>query len=486
MTRPALELRGIVKTYDTTRAVDDVDLEVVAGEIHALCGENGAGKSTLAQIATGTLAATAGEIACTGTIGLVRQHFELAGRLRVWENIVLGREPQRGIRLDARAARTRVRDLATRTGLHVDPDAVVETLAIGIVQRVEILRVLGSEPSVLVLDEPTAALSPGEAETLFATLRALARTGTAILIITHNLADVLAHADRVTVLRAGRVTLRALTAQTTTDVLARAMVGGELPALPARERAAVRERLVARAIGTTDGGLRDATFAIGASEIVGVAGIEGNGQAQLVDVLAGMRAHTGTLALGSDVLVPGNPHARIARGIRTIAGDRQGEGLVLAWSVAENVVLGDQSRAEMRRGVLVDRGARERRARAIVADFDVRTPSIATPIAALSGGNQQKIVVAKWMEHPPKVLILDEPTRGVDVGARDEMFALLHRLIERGMAILLISSDLPEVMGLSHRLALYRDGRIVREAAAAEITAEEVMAVLTGSGGGGF
>lgn len=481
MTRPALELRGIVKTYDTTRAVDDVDLEVVAGEIHALCGENGAGKSTLAQIATGTLAATAGEIACTGTIGLVRQHFELAGRLRVWENIVLGREPQRGIRLDARAARTRVRDLATRTGLHVDPDAVVETLAIGIVQRVEILRVLGSEPSVLVLDEPTAALSPGEAETLFATLRALARTGTAILIITHNLADVLAHADRVTVLRAGRVTLRALAAQTTTDVLARAMVGGELPALPARERAAVRERLVARAIGTTDGGLRDATFAIGASEIVGVAGIEGNGQAQLVDVLAGMRAHTGTLALGSDVLVPGNPHARIARGIRTIAGDRQREGLVLAWSVAENVVLGDQSRAEMRRGVLVDRGARERRARAIVADFDVRTPSIATPIAALSGGNQQKIVVGRALGFAPQILVAYAPTRGIDVGAAALVHARLLEARNAGVGILLVSFELDELFTLADRLVVLCGGTIVHACARADFDKTRIGTFMAGA-----
>ena len=258
-------MRGIVKTYGATRAIDNVDLDVVAGEIHALCGENGAGKSTLARIAAGTIDATSGEIACAGTIGLVRQHFELAGRLRVWENIVLGREPQRGARLDARAARARVRDLATRTGLHVDADAIVETLSIGLAQRVEILRELDSEPSVLVLDEPTAILAPREVAALFTMLRALARASMAILVITHKLADVTAHADRVTVLRAGRVTLRA-------------MVGGDLPTLPARERASVRERLVARAIGTRDARLHDATFAIGAGEIVGVAGVEGNGR----------------------------------------------------------------------------------------------------------------------------------------------------------------------------------------------------------------
>lgn len=481
MTRPALELRGIVKTYGATRAVDDVDLEVVAGEIHALCGENGAGKSTLAQIATGTLAATAGEIARTGTIGFVRQHFELAGRLRVWENIVLGREPQRGLRLDARAARTRVRDLAKRTGLHVDPDAVVETLAVGVAQRVEILRELGSEPNVLVLDEPTAVLSSGEAETLFATLRALAHAGTAILIITHNLADVLAHADRVTVLRTGRVTLRALAAQTTTEGIARAMVGRELPALPTRERAMVRERLVARAIGTTDGGLRDATFAIGAGEIVGVAGVEGNGQTQLVDVLAGMRAHTGTLALGSDVLVPGNPHARIARGIRTIAGDRQREGLVLAWSLAENAVLGDQSRAEMRRGVLVDRGARDRRAREIVADFDVRTPSIATPAAALSGGNQQRIVVGRALGFAPQILVAYAPTRGIDVGAAALVHARLLEARNAGVGILLVSFELDELFTLVDRLLVLCGGRIVHACARADFDKTRIGAFMAGA-----
>ncbi len=480
-TRPALALRGIVKTYGAVRAVDDIDLEVVAGEIHALCGENGAGKSTLAHIAAGTLAATSGEIACAGSIGLVRQHFELAGRLRVWENIVLGREPRRGGRLDARAARARVRDLATRTGLYVDPDAIVETLAVGEAQRVEILRELGSEPAVLVLDEPTAVLAPTEVETLFTTLRALARAGTAILVITHKLADVVAHADRVTVLRAGRVTLRAIVAQTTAAAIARAMVGGDLPSLPARERSTVRERLVARAIGTTDRGLRDATFAIGAGEIVGVAGVAGNGQTHLVDVLAGMRAHTGTLSLGCDVLASGDPRARIASGIRTIAGDRQREGLVLAWSVAENAALGDQSRAEMRRGALVDRGARERRARAIVAEFDVRPPSITSRVAALSGGNQQKIVVGRALGFAPQIVVAYAPTRGIDIGAAALVHARLLEARNAGVGILLVSFELDELFMLADRLLVLCNGSIVHACARAEFDRARIGAFMAGA-----
>ncbi len=480
MTRPALELRGIVKTYGATRAVDDVDLDVVAGEIHALCGENGAGKSTLAQIAAGKLAATSGEIARAGTIGLVRQHFELAGRLRVWENVVLGREPQRGARLDARAARARVSDLATRTGLHVDPDALVESLPIGLAQRVEILRELDSGPSVLVLDEPTAVLAPSEAEALFATLRALSRAGTAILVITHKLSDVLAHADRVTVLRVGRVTLRADAARTTTETIARAMVGGDLPMLPARAAVTVRKRLVARAIGTIDGRLRDATFAIGAGEIVGVAGVDGNGQSELVDVLAGMRAHTGALALDGDELAPGDPRTRIACGIRTIAGDRQRDGLVMAWSVTENAALGDQSRTEMRRGPLVDRAARERRARAIVAEFDVRTPSIATPVAALSGGNQQKIVVGRALGFAPRVIVAYAPTRGIDIGAA----ALVHaRLIEArndGVGIVLVSFDLDELFTLADRLVVLCGGTIVHACAREDFDRPRIGAFMAG------
>ena len=481
MKRPALVLRGVVKTYGAVRALDDVGLEVIAGEIHALCGENGAGKSTLAHVAAGMLDATSGEIACVGTIGLVRQHFELAERLRVWENVVLGREPQRGARLDARAARARVRDLATRTGLFVDPDAIVETLSIGLAQRVEILRELDSEPSVLVLDEPTAILAPREAETLFASLRALARAGTAILVITHKLADVLAHADRVTVLRAGRVTLRAIVAQTTADTIARAMVGGDLPTLPERESATVRDRLTARAIGTTGGRLHNVSFTIGAGEIVGVAGVEGNGQSELVDVLAGVRAHTGTLALGGDELRPGDPHARIARGIRTIAGDRQREGLVMAWSVAENAALGDQSRVEMRRGPLVDRAARARRAREIVAEFDVRTPSIATPVAALSGGNQQKIVVGRAFGFAPQLIVAYAPTRGIDIGAAALVHARLLEARNAGVGIVLVSFDLDELFTLADRLLVLCGGTFVHACTRVDFDRARIGAFMAGA-----
>ncbi|MGH7729479.1 MAG: ATP-binding cassette domain-containing protein, partial [Vulcanimicrobiaceae bacterium] len=376
---PALALRGISKVYPgPTQALAALDLDLFAGEIVALCGENGAGKSTLATIAAGVRAPSSGSVHAVGTVGLVHQHLELVERLRVWENVVLGREPRCGALLDRAAARARCRSLSERFGLEIDPEAIVEALPVAIAQRVELLRELGREPRVLVLDEPTAVLSPPEIEALFATLRTLANGGTAILVITHKLGEVVEHADRATVLRAGHVVARFERSELSPGAIARAMVGGELPPLatraatepaPGLEIAGLRTRGVRALVGLD--------LSVRAGEILAIAGVEGNGQSALVDAIAGMLPYAGTMQLGGRLLAPGDPAARIAAGIRTIPQDRLREGLVLPWSLAENAALGDHARAPLARRGLVVRSALAARASALVARFDVRAASIA-------------------------------------------------------------------------------------------------------------
>ncbi len=456
----ALALQGVSKIYPGgVRAVEDVDLELIAGEIHALCGENGAGKSTLAQIAAGKLAPTSGTVTGAEKVGLVHQHFELVDRLRVWENVVLGREPRRGLRVDVVAARERVRSLAAAYGLDVDPDAIVETLPVGIAQRVEILRELARDPRVLVLDEPTAVLAPVEIDALFATLRALAARGTAILVITHKLGEVVAHAERVTVMRAGRVVLRSLVRDSSAGAIARAMVGGALPTIAEREPTQTVAAFAARGIAAGDGAhaLRDATFEVRGGEIVGIAGVEGNGQVALADAIAGIVPYEGTMSLRDRPLDGLDAAGRIGAGLRAIPQDRQREALVLDWSITDNVALGDQSRAPMRRGIAVDRGAARTLATHIVERFDVRTPSIRARVGTLSGGNQQKVVVGRALAHAPAFVVAFQPTRGIDVGAAALVQSRLIEARNAGAAVLLVSFELDEVLALSDRiLVLYR------------------------------
>ncbi|HEY5257499.1 MAG TPA: ABC transporter ATP-binding protein [Candidatus Baltobacteraceae bacterium] len=426
-----------------------MDLELFSGEIHALVGENGAGKSTLANIAFGEVRADAGTIQAAGTVGLVHQHFELVGRLKVWQNIMLGREPRKGLQIDVAAARKRVLDLAEQNALEIDPDAYVGDLPIGVQQRVELMRELEREPSVLLLDEPTAALAPAEIGGFFATIEALAKRGTAVLIVTHKLQEVIAFSTRVSVMRHGKIVAAMETGSTTVDEIAKAMVGGELPAVAQREPTTLSPCLSVRdvRVGTGGGSLNALSFDVRSGEIVGIAGVEGNGQTALADAIAGMVPYAGTIdRRGSLGIVP---------------QDRHKEALVMSWSIIDNVVFGRQHDPGIQKGLLLDRSRARRDAETIKERFDVRASSLDVPIRTLSGGNQQKVVVGRALIDDPSLVIAYNPTRGIDVGAAALVQSRLMQARNAGAAILLISFELDEILTLADRVMVMYRGAVV-------------------------
>jgi simple sugar transport system ATP-binding protein len=459
--QPALSLRAIRKAYPGVLAVDGVDLDIYPGEIHALVGENGAGKSTLASIAYGELAPDAGTVHARGVVGLVHQHFELVGRLRVWENVLLGREPRRGWRIDEVAARLRVFELAQRNGLAIDTDAFVEALPIGVQQRVELLRELDRDPSVLLLDEPTAALAPAEIAAFFETIVTLAARGTAVLIVTHKLQEVIDYTSHVSVMRHGRVVARMQTAATSVDEIARAMVGGELPQLAQR---AYRQRMPCveiRDLTASEANvpIANLSFTVAGGEIVGIAGVEGNGQTTLADAIAGMIPYKGTV------------DAPDLRGV--IPQDRHREALVLPWSVVDNAILGRQHRPGARKHARAD-------AQAIAQQFDIRAASLDVAVATLSGGNQQKLVVGRALIDRPPFILAYNPTRGIDVGAAALVQSRLMEARNGGAAVLLISFELDEILALADRVLVMYRGGIVGEMSGAGIDRGEIGRMMAG------
>jgi simple sugar transport system ATP-binding protein len=475
-------MRGITKRYPGVVANDHIDLTVRPGEIHALLGENGAGKTTLMNILYGLARPNEGEILLDGQavtiagpsdaiergINMVHQHFMLVPVLSVADNILLGEETMANrVFLDRNEARKRIIELGRRFGFEVDPDVKVGSLSVGWQQRVEILKALYRNARILVLDEPTAALTPAETEEIFAVLRRLAAAGHSIIFISHKLYEVLEIADRITVIRRGKVVGERDPKATNEDDLAELMVGREVQLVvdrgdshPAGVELQVSDLRVADDRGTEV--VRGVSFEIRAGEILGIAGVAGNGQDELVEAIVGLRKPSaGKVVLGERDVTGASPRSLTAAGVGYVPADRHRFGLVLPFSIADNLVLTTYYRPPFARGMVRNDGAIETNGREAVGQFDIRTPSADVAAGTLSGGNQQKIVVAREFERELKLLVLDQPTRGLDVGSIE----FIHRQIiakrDAGVAVLLVSAELDEVLEMSDRIGVMYRGEIV-------------------------
>jgi simple sugar transport system ATP-binding protein len=482
-------------------ANDDINIEIGVAEIHAIVGENGAGKSTLMKILYGMQRPDEGTIEVNGRemhfrspkdaiaagIGMVHQHFMLADNLTVLENIVLGAEPHKGPLLDYGRARARITELSSTYGMTLDPDRLVEELSVGERQRAEIVKVLFRGARILILDEPTAVLVPQEVDELFRNLRELKREGVTVIFISHKLDEVLAIADRITVIRAGRTVKTVDPAEVTARQLAELMVGSELPR-PETRASTVTDvvELAVDGVGVRGVGdrwlLQDVSFEIHRGEVVGIAGVEGNGQAELVQAIMGLRtAERGRIALSGRDITHDSTHDRRHAGIGYIPEDRHEMGLLLAAPLWENLMLGHQDKEPFAKGIWVNKsGARERTA-AVIADYRVAAPGVDVSAYALSGGNQQKLIVGREMTAEPSLLIASQPTRGIDVGAQASVWEAIREARRSGLALLLISADLEELIGLSDTLYVMYGGHLVAKLDPNTVTPEELGAYMTGA-----
>lgn len=508
MNTPSIEAVDLTKRFGSLVADDHVNLQAFSGQVLALVGENGAGKSTLMNMLSGLLQPDEGEIRLKGQqvrfrsprdaiergIGMVHQHFMLIPRLTVAENVVLGHEPSR-VLFDRAAAREKVAQLSAQYGLKLDPAAPVEALPVGLQQRVEILKILFWGSDILIFDEPTAVLTPQETDELFVVLRDLASQGRTIIFITHKLKEVMAISDRITVLRGGRVVGSLTTAETSPREIASLMIGREF--MPEVRRPATRIGKPVLDVHDlrvdSDRGVqavRGIDLEVRAGEILGIAGVEGNGQSELIEALTGLRRATAGSATvkGRELLNGGGPvktapaHVRSA-GVAYVPEDRRQRGLVLGYTVADNLILGIQDTPRFSRvGVLDFRRIRSW-ARQLVQRFDVRPPRTDIPVGNLSGGNQQKVVLAREFSEEPAILIAAQPTRGLDVGAAQFVHERLVEKRDAGTAILLVSAELDEILALADRIAVIYEGRIMGVFPAGDVSEEEIGLLMTGGAG---
>ncbi|MGC4191818.1 MAG: ABC transporter ATP-binding protein [Thermomicrobiales bacterium] len=499
-TRPlAVAMQGIVKRFPGVVANDGITLQVRQGEIHALLGENGAGKSTLMNILFGLYAPDEGEIRINGQpvhfsgprdaveagLGMVHQHFMLIPRFTVTENVILGSEGA-GLTLDRRAAAGRVAEIARSYGLAVDPNARVQDIPVGLQQRVEILRALYHGSRILILDEPTALLTPQEVEDLYGILQRLKDGGTTVIFITHKLREIAAISDRVTVIRRGKTIGTVDTAGSTSAQLAEMMVGREVllrvnrpPAHPGETLLSLEDIACTGDHGQTT--LDIASLGLRRGEILGICGVEGNGQTEFVEVLAGLRKPDrgrmmtqGTDTAGKD------PNAFREAGISYIPEDRHGRGLVLDFPLWENTLLGNTNRRSFASNGMVKGGAIRTLTRKLMDAFDVRAPGPQTPARALSGGNQQKLIIARELERDPDILLAIQPTRGLDVGAIEFVHRKIVETRDAGKAVLLLSFDLDEILDLSDRIAVLYQGRIAGEFLSGQVSRTELGLLMGG------
>lgn len=493
-----LAIEHLSKSFGAVQALRDVTFSCAAGEIHGLVGENGAGKSTLLKILAGVHAPDDGEIRLEGQlirifrpgasarcgITIIHQEFSLIPALTVAESIYIGHErPERLGRLNRKAMREDARQLLTRVGLSIDPDRRIDTLTVAEQQAVEIARALSLETRLLILDEPTAALADQEVERLLGILYDVRAAGTGVIFVSHRLYEVLAIADSITVLKDGRVIGTDSVANMDEPRLISMMVGRELAqAFPPRAAAKSNEALLrVENFCAADRSFEDVSLQLQRGEILGIAGLEGHGQRELLRALFGLDplAH-GTLRMQSHTLGRLTPHRCIRRGIAFVSDDRKGEGLILPFDIRENVCLATMKQRQTLS--FINRAAEKRIARSIVKRLDVHPPQIERLVRYLSGGNQQKIVLGKWLVAQPRVLLLCEPTRGIDVGTKVEIYVLLRELADEGLGIIMVSRDMIELLGLSDRVLVMADGRVVEELEGAAATEEAVMRAIVRGG----
>ena len=509
---PAVDLRNITKRFGAVTACDQIDLALTRGRIHGILGENGAGKSTLMKILIGLVLPDEGSITIDGEatqihsplaaaelgIGMVHQHFSLVDPLTVWENVALGDAG----RLDPNAIRNRIGNIADQYGLRIEPDARVGDLTAGLRQRVEIIKCLRRDPSIVIFDEPTSVLTPEESVQLFASLRqVVADEGRAVVLVSHKLDEVLHATDDITIMRQGKVVDRLLAADADAPTLARGMVGRDVSLRSERAALGVLavddppvDHVLAQPDGTPvleilgatarapDGRavLNNFSLKLHAGEIVGIAGVEGNGQRELGDLLSSLISlDAGSVVVDGHKITPGRSGAMARAGVGVIPEDRHDSGIVLDMSLAENLILVDQS-AVAPKG-FIDHGALEAHANAMIEQFDIQCSGPHAPMWSLSGGNQQRVVLARELSQQPKVLVAAQPTRGLDVGAIEYMSDRLRAAADDGVAVLLISSELEEILDMSHRIVVMHAGRLVGEMPRADVDLERLGLMMGGA-----
>ncbi|HXV43306.1 MAG TPA: ABC transporter ATP-binding protein [Anaerolineae bacterium] len=497
---PVLELRGITKQFPGVLANDNINLTLEKGEIHALLGENGAGKSTLMNILYGLYKPTKGEIyindqkveisgpmdAIRQGIGMVHQHFMLIPVLTVTENVMLGEEAiHNGIFLNRKAVAKRIREISQKYGLQVDPDAYIKDLPVGIQQRVEIIKVLYRDANILIFDEPTAVLTPQEVEELFAIIKSLVAQGVSLIFITHKLKEVLAVADRITVIRRGRTVGTTTPAESTPQSLAEMMVGRAVELMVRKTKSAPGEAVleVEDLYVKDDRGnlaVKGLSFEVKAGEVLGIAGVQGNGQTELVKALTGLsHAESGLIKIAGQNVNQASPRQITELGVAHVPEDRQRDGLVLKFPIKDNMMLNTYYNT-FAKGVVIDQEKVNQVSAQWVKDFDVRTPSIEAAAGTLSGGNQQKVIVAREFSRPIKLLIASQPTRGLDVGSIEYIHGRIIQKRDEGTAVLVVSTELDEIRALSDRIAVMFEGQIVDILPANLVTKEQLGLLMAG------
>ncbi|MBT0955883.1 ABC transporter ATP-binding protein [Alphaproteobacteria bacterium KMM 3653] len=500
---PAIELRGISKAFGPVQANKDISIHVAKGTIHGIIGENGAGKSTLMSILYGFYKADAGEILISGKpvtipdsqaaiaagIGMVFQHFKLVENFSVLENVVLGAESGALLAPSLSKARRELTSLAKEYELNIDPDALIQDIGVGMQQRVEILKALYRRADILILDEPTGVLTPSEADQLFRILRRLKEEGKTIILITHKLREIMETTDTVSVMRRGEMTATVKTAETSPEELAELMVGRKVllrvdktPAKPGPTVLEVRDLNVTDAQGVQR--VKGISFDIHAGEVLGIAGVAGNGQSELLEVLGGYETATGTVTVNGEQIdltgAKSDARSRRERGIAHVPEDRQREGLIMDFHAWENAAFGYHHDEAYRSGLLMNNKAIWQDTEGKMERFDVRPPDPRLAAKNFSGGNQQKIVLAREIERNPELLLIGQPTRGVDIGAIEFIHQQIIALRDQGKAILLVSVELEEILALSDRIAVMFDGQIMGERMASETDERELGLLMAG------